>query len=67
MILNPSYLLFKTCKLLDDAAIEAKLEATTRKLQQGYQQAKNGLYTTFYNLKMLFSSMLYNFYITHMI
>ncbi|XP_059428506.1 probable mediator of RNA polymerase II transcription subunit 26b [Corylus avellana] len=30
-----------TCKLFDDAAVEAKLEATTRKLQQGYQQAEN--------------------------
>ncbi|GLT71309.1 hypothetical protein SLA2020_433400 [Shorea laevis] len=27
--------------LLDDAAVEAKLEATKRKLQQGYQQAEN--------------------------
>lgn len=46
MILNPSYFLFKTCKLFDDVAVEAKLEATTRKLQRGYQQAENGLYTT---------------------
>lgn len=45
MILNPCYFC-EICKLLDDAAVEAKLEATKRKLQQGYQQAENGLYTT---------------------
>lgn len=46
LILNPCYFFFEICKLLDDAAAEAKLEATKRKLQQGYQIAENGLYTT---------------------
>lgn len=58
-----SMIFFQKSRLLDDAAVQAKLKATKTKLQACYQQAENGLYST--TVFWLFRFVNYSFSLLH--